>query len=245
MYSPSSSLRSTESASWPLYPPRRRAGTHVGDTTGRWLIQVSGLHSRAALRVKRVVDVVGAMVLLVLLAPLLAAVAAVVTLTSRGPVFFVQRRVGLRCREFAMFKFRTMVEGAEQAQDDLAQAQAGRTFLKLAHDPRVTPVGRFLRRTSLDELPQLLNILRGEMSLVGPRPILLCDFDKFPKQDQLRRFSLTPGLTGLWQVSGRSGCTDEERILLDLRYVDGWSLGLDLWILARTVPVVLSGKGAS
>ena len=241
----SSSLRSTRLVAWPLPGPPGQSATHVGDKTGRWLVQVSGLHSRTALGFKRAADVAGASVLLLLLAPVLAAVAALVKLTSRGPVLFVQRRIGLHCREFAMLKFRTMVEGAEQAQDDLAQAQAGRTFLKLARDPRVTPVGRFLRRTSLDELPQLVNVLRGEMSLVGPRPILLCDFDKFPKQDQLRRFSLTPGLTGLWQVSGRSGCTDEERILLDLRYVDRWSLYLDLLILARTVPVVLSGKGAS
>ena len=241
----SSSLHPARPTAWPLPAPSARPGSHVGDKTGQWLVRVSRLHSRAALRVKRAADVVAACVLLVLLAPVLAALAALVKLTSPGPVLFVQRRIGFHCREFAMLKFRTMVDGAEQAQDDLAQAQAGRTFLKLARDPRVTPVGRFLRRTSLDELPQLLNVLRGEMSLVGPRPILLCDFDKFPKQDQLRRFSLTPGLTGLWQVSGRSGCTDEERILLDLRYVDRWSLGLDLLILARTVPVVLSGTGAS
>jgi lipopolysaccharide/colanic/teichoic acid biosynthesis glycosyltransferase len=240
----SSSLRPAEPGAWPLARPLPRR-SHVGDQTGRWLVQVARLHSPAALRVKRALDLAGAAVLLVLLGPVLAAIAALVRLTSRGPAFFVQRRMGLHCCEFAMYKFRTMVDGAEEAQDELAQAQPGRTFLKLARDPRVTPLGRFLRRSSLDELPQLLNVLRGDMSLVGPRPILLCDFDKFPKQDQLRRFSLTPGLTGLWQVSGRSGCTDEERILLDLRYVDRWRLGLDLMILARTVPVVLSAKGAS
>ena len=239
------SLHPASPAAWPLPGPRPQPSSHVGDKTGRWLVQVSRLHSPTALRIKRAADVAGALVLLVLLAPVLAVVAALVKLTSPGPVLFVQRRIGLRCCEFALYKFRTMVDGAEDAEEGLARAQAGRTFLKLARDPRVTPVGRFLRRTSLDELPQLLNVLRGEMSLVGPRPILLCDFDKFPKRDQLRRFSLTPGLTGLWQVSGRSSCTDEERILLDLRYVDGWSLGLDLLILARTVPVVLSGKGAT
>jgi lipopolysaccharide/colanic/teichoic acid biosynthesis glycosyltransferase len=153
--------------------------------------------------------------------------------------------VGLRCREFAMYKFRTMRQGAEREQDRLARAQAERTFLKIERDPRVTAVGRFLRRYSLDELPQLVNVLLGDMSLVGPRPVLPCDFDKFPKLDQLRRFSMPPGVTGLWQVSGRSACTDEQRITLDLGYVDRWSLRLDLSILARTVPVVLSGRGAS
>jgi lipopolysaccharide/colanic/teichoic acid biosynthesis glycosyltransferase len=222
-----------------------RPASLVGEETGHWLAQVSGLHSSSALRLKRALDVAAALVLLVLLAPLLVVVAALVKLTSPGPALFVQRRVGVRCREFPMYKFRTMVNGAERAQDSLARAQAGRTFLKLERDPRVTPLGRLLRRSSLDELPQLLNVLRGEMSLVGPRPVLPCDFDKFPKMDQLRRFSLTPGITGLWQVSGRSACPDEERIALDLRYVDRWSLGLDLAILARTVPVVLTGKGAS
>jgi len=239
-----SSLRSAPFEMWPPAAVRRPV-SHVGDQTGHWLRQVAGLHSPAALRIKRAFDVLGAAALLVLLAPLLIAVAALVKLTSRGPAFFVQRRVGLHCVEFSMLKFRTMVDGAEHAQDRLARAQAGQTFLKLAADPRVTPFGRFLRRSSIDELPQLLNVLRGEMSLVGPRPILLCDFDKFPKQEQLRRFSLTPGLTGLWQVSGRSACSDEKRILLDLRYVDGWSLALDLLILARTIPVVLSGRGAT
>ena len=144
-----------------------------------------------------------------------------------------------------MHKFRTMAPGADRQQDQLADEQAGRTFLKIVNDPRVTPVGRFLRRYSLDELPQILNVLRGDMSLVGPRPLLPCDFRKFPKHEQLRRFSVKPGLTGLWQVSGRSACTDQERMALDLRYVDEWSLRLDLAILARTGPVVLSARGAS
>jgi lipopolysaccharide/colanic/teichoic acid biosynthesis glycosyltransferase len=235
-----------------LFVPRRsrlqplaRPQTLIGDATGRWLVQVSELNPRASLCVKRALDVILAAALIVLTAPLQVLVALLVKLTSPGPVLFVQRRVGLHCREFSMYKFRTMVDGADRAQDRLAKAQGGHTFLKLADDPRVTPVGRFLRRYSLDELPQLVNVLRGDMSLVGPRPLLPCDFDKFPKQDQLRRFSMTPGVTGLWQVSGRSACTDEERIALDLRYVDLWSLGLDITVLARTGPVVVSGKGAS
>jgi lipopolysaccharide/colanic/teichoic acid biosynthesis glycosyltransferase len=226
-------------------PSLIRPSIYVGERTGRWLFQVSALHSPSALLAKRVADGVAAAVLLLLAAPVLAATALLVKLTSQGPVLFVQKRVGRGCREFAMYKFRTMRQGAEREQDRLARAQAGRTFLKIERDPRVTAVGRFLRRYSLDELPQLVNVLLGDMSLVGPRPVLPCDFDKFPKLDQLRRFSMPPGVTGLWQVSGRSACTDEQRIALDLRYVDRWSLGLDLSILARTVPVVLSGRGAS
>ncbi|HVR70443.1 MAG TPA: sugar transferase [Vicinamibacteria bacterium] len=235
-----SSIPSIDSGPSPVRP-----AIYVGARTGRWLFQVSGLHSRSALHAKRVADLVAAAGLLLLAAPVLAATALLVKLTSRGPVLFVQKRVGLRCREFPMYKFRTMRQGAEREQDRLARAQAGRTFLKIERDPRVTAVGGFLRRYSLDELPQLVNVLRGDMSLVGPRPVLPCDFDKFPKLDQLRRFSMPPGVTGLWQVSGRSACTDEQRIALDLTYVDRWSLGLDLSILARTVPVVLSGRGAS
>lgn len=226
-------------------PALVRPSIYVGERTGRWLFQVSGLHSPSALRAKRAADLLAAAVLLLLAAPVLVATALIVKLTSRGPVLFVQKRVGLRCREFAMYKFRTMRQGAEREQDRLARAQSGRTFLKIERDPRITAVGRFLRHYSLDELPQLVNVLRGDMSLVGPRPVLPCDFDKFPKLDQLRRFSMPPGVTGLWQVSGRSACTDEQRIALDLTYVDRWSLGLDLSILARTVPVVLSGRGAS
>jgi lipopolysaccharide/colanic/teichoic acid biosynthesis glycosyltransferase len=237
------------SNSLPVGRPRARPAAlrsaHVGEATGRWLVQVSGLHSRSALRVKRAFDVALSALLVVLAAPLMAVVALLVKLSSPGPVLFVQRRIGLYCCEFSMLKFRTMVAGAETAQDRLAEAQVGRTFLKLDHDPRVTRIGRFLRRCSLDELPQLINVLRGEMSLVGPRPLLPCDFHKFPRQDQLRRFSMTPGITGLWQVSGRSACSDEKRIALDLSYVDRWSLGLDLAILARTVSVVLSTRGAS
>jgi lipopolysaccharide/colanic/teichoic acid biosynthesis glycosyltransferase len=229
----------------PAGAPLPGAACYVGEQTGRWLVQVARLHSPAALRVKRAFDVAGAGLLLAAAAPLLLAIALVVKLTSRGPVLFVQRRVGLHGREFWMYKFRTMVDGAEAAQNRLAQAQLGRTFLKLERDPRVTPVGRFLRRFSLDELPQFVNVVLGDMSLVGPRPVLPCDFEKLPKRDQLRRFSMTPGITGLWQVSGRSACSDEERIELDLRYADRWCLTLDLTILARTLPVVLSGRGAS
>jgi lipopolysaccharide/colanic/teichoic acid biosynthesis glycosyltransferase len=195
----------------------------------------------AALR--RVCDVALAALLLAALWPVIAACMALVRLTSRGPALFRQRRIGYQCATFSMFKLRTMVEGAQRLEDRLSEASGG-TFLKLAHDPRTTRVGRLLRKYSLDELPQLLNVLRGDMSLVGPRPLLLSDFQKFPKQEQMRRFSVRPGLTGLWQVSGRSATTDAERIQLDLEYVERWSPWLDLTILARTLPAVLRAKGA-
>jgi lipopolysaccharide/colanic/teichoic acid biosynthesis glycosyltransferase len=229
---------------FPPGPPVGRAGAYVGVETGQWLLDVSGLHPRSALRAKRALDMVGAGLLLVLCAPLLAVAALVVKLTSRGPVLFKQRRVGFRCQEFSMYKFRTMREGAEQEQDRLARTQRGRTFLKIDRDARITPVGRWLRRSSIDELPQLVNVLRGEMSLVGPRPVLPCDFDKFPKLDQLRRFSMNPGMTGLWQVSGRAETTFSDYVRYDLFYIQNWSLSLDLWILWRTFRAVVSGEGA-
>ena len=195
----------------------------------------------AALR--RGCDLAVAALLLLALSPVILVCMAVVKLTSPGPALFRQGRIGHQCRTFAMLKLRTMVDGAHRMEDRLAGACSG-TFLKLVADPRTTRVGRFLRRYSLDELPQLVNVLRGEMSLVGPRPLLPSDFRKFPKQEQMRRFSVRPGITGLWQVSGRSATTDEQRIQYDLDYVEHWTPWLDLKILARTIPVALGAKGA-
>jgi lipopolysaccharide/colanic/teichoic acid biosynthesis glycosyltransferase len=195
-------------------------------------------------RPKRVLDVLLSAGLLLLVAPLLALIALAIKLTSRGPVLFVQQRIGYQGTAFSMFKFRTMHDGADKAEALLAARCRDRTFLKIENDPRTTPLGRWLRLTSLDELPQLYNVLRGDMSIVGPRPILPCDLGKFPRGHEMRRFTAKPGITGLWQVSGRSLCTDQERIQLDLVYVDCWSLWLDFLILARTVPVVLTGQGA-
>jgi lipopolysaccharide/colanic/teichoic acid biosynthesis glycosyltransferase len=206
-----------------------------------WLADPWAKRPAAAL-VKRALDVGLASVLLVLTAPIVLLASLLVGLTSPGPAIFRQRRIGYRCRTFEMFKLRTMVLGAEKLEDQLAQG--GSAFLKIKDDPRTTPLGRILRKFSIDELPQLYNVLRGDMSLVGPRPLLLSDFEKFPRRGQMRRFSVKPGITGLWQVSGRSRCTDEERIRLDLEYVERRSLRLDLEILVRTVPVTLSGDGA-
>jgi exopolysaccharide biosynthesis polyprenyl glycosylphosphotransferase len=198
------------------------------------------------LLVKRAIDLVGATLVLVLLSPLLVAVAVAVKLTSPGPVLFAQLRYGRDRRQFRMYKFRTMVDGAEDQQVHLEELnEVNGPVFKIRVDPRTTSLGGFLRRTSLDELPQLWNVLRGEMSLVGPRPLPLRDVSQFAEPWLMRRFSVFPGITGLWQVSGRSEISFDDWIRLDLTYIDHWSLILDLWILARTIPAVLSGRGAS
>jgi lipopolysaccharide/colanic/teichoic acid biosynthesis glycosyltransferase len=168
-----------------------------------------------------------------------------VRIDSKGPVFFRQVRVGRDGRHFRIYKFRSMVVGAEQQKENLRSLnEVGGGMFKIASDPRVTRVGSFLRRTSLDELPQLFNVLRGEMSLVGPRPLPLRDVERFTCAADMRRFSVRPGLTCLWQISGRSNVGFREWVTLDLKYIDGWSLALDLVILVRTIPVVLRGTGA-
>ncbi len=203
------------------------------------------LTRQGVLAAKRAVDLVGAAALLVLLLPFLAGIAVVIKLTSRGPVIFRQQRAGFHGRRFEMYKFRTMIEGAETQQDDLAHLneREGPVF-KIAGDPRLTAVGRFLRRTSLDELPQLVNVLKGEMSLVGPRPLPVYEASHI-KGAQRRRLAMRPGMTGLWQVSGRNSVDFDGWMRLDLLYVDHWSFDLDLRILLRTIPVVLRGEGAS
>jgi lipopolysaccharide/colanic/teichoic acid biosynthesis glycosyltransferase len=194
--------------------------------------------------VKTIADRVAGAVLLVLAAPLLFAIALAVRLTSRGPAFFVQERGGLHGHPFRMYKFRTMWHGAELQRDQLMTANEmdGPVF-KIAADPRLTSIGRFLRRTSLDELPQLFNVVRGEMSLVGPRPLPLVETRGLTGPHR-RRLSVRPGLTCLWQVSGRNELGFERWMELDLEYVDHWSLSLDFAILLRTVPALLSGRGA-
>jgi exopolysaccharide biosynthesis polyprenyl glycosylphosphotransferase len=194
---------------------------------------------------KRVFDLALAVPLLLVAAPLLLLTAAAIKLTSSGPVLFTQQRVGFNKRQFRMYKFRTMVVGAEQRMQELEHLNEtrGPTF-KLSHDPRVTWLGRILRSTSIDELPQLLNVIRGEMSLVGPRPLPLRDVERFEEDRHRRRFSVLPGLTGLWQVSGRSSVSFDRWIDLDLQYIDEWSFGLDLRILMQTIPAVILRDGA-
>jgi exopolysaccharide biosynthesis polyprenyl glycosylphosphotransferase len=195
---------------------------------------------------KRAFDMLVAGLLVLLLSPVLLLIALLIKIvTPQGPVFFVQTRVGYNRRRFKLFKFRTMVPEAEQLQaqlENLNEAQ-GPVF-KIKHDPRITPIGRWLRKTSLDELPQLFNVITGDMSLVGPRPLPLRDVERFEASWLKRRFSVRPGITCLWQVSGRSNSSFDKWIEQDLDYIDHWSFGLDLKILFRTIPAVLRGVGA-
>ncbi|MEU5880169.1 sugar transferase [Spirillospora sp. NPDC047279] len=193
---------------------------------------------------KSIVDRVGSLVGLFLLSPLLLTVAVAIKVTSSGPVMFRQVRVGRDGREFTVLKFRTMVADAEARKIDLmAQNENDGVLFKIRHDPRVTRVGRWLRRYSLDELPQLINVIRGDMSLVGPRPPLPEEVELYG-DDVRRRLVVKPGLTGLWQVNGRSDLSWEESVRLDLRYVDNWSLALDLQIMWKTWSAVFRGSGA-
>ena len=203
---------------------------------------VRGWHTEA----KRLFDLLAAAVLLVACLPLFVLVAIILKLSSPGPVFFIQERMGYNKRRFQLFKFRTMVIDAEARMEEIEHLneKEGQIF-KIKNDPRITPVGRFLRKTSIDELPQLLNVLLGDMSLVGPRPLSMRDALGLNAAWQKRRFSVKPGITCLWQVSGRSNLSFKEWMLLDLEYIDRWSLGLDFQILLRTIPAVLTGKGAA
>jgi lipopolysaccharide/colanic/teichoic acid biosynthesis glycosyltransferase len=194
----------------------------------------------------RVLDVVATLAIAILLTPLMLAIALLIKVDSRGPVFFRQHRVGLHRRQFLVAKFRTMHHGADHdVHRDymLALIESGTPAPKLTGDSRVTRVGRFLRRTSLDELPQLWNVLRGEMSLVGPRPAIPYEVDQYPPH-WFARFAVKPGVTGLWQVSGRSEVSLEQMIQLDVEYARRRSLWLNAWIMLRTVPAVLTARGA-
>jgi lipopolysaccharide/colanic/teichoic acid biosynthesis glycosyltransferase len=194
--------------------------------------------------VKGVVDRLGAVVLLTLGLPFMLLAAAAILVDSRGGVFYRQRRVGKDGKEFTILKFRTMVRDADHRKKDLAAANEGAGVLfKMRRDPRVTRVGAVLRRYSIDELPQLLNVVTGAMSLVGPRPPLPEESARY-EADVRRRLLVKPGLTGLWQVSGRSDLPWEEAVRLDLRYVEDWSLALDAMILWKTFRAVLGGQGA-
>jgi lipopolysaccharide/colanic/teichoic acid biosynthesis glycosyltransferase len=209
------------------------------------LLDVRTTAPTAACRaLKRATDVLGAGVALVLLAPLMPLVALAIRLDSPGPALFAQRRVGRHGQIFVMLKFRTMVAEADELRPALLACSRDPDWLLVDDDPRVTRVGRFLRRSSLDELPQLWNVLRGEMSLVGPRPLVEVEYARVPAWAQPRS-DVGPGITGLWQVSGRTTIPFEDMLRLDGMYVITWSLGRDLWILLRTVPAVLGARGAN
>jgi exopolysaccharide biosynthesis polyprenyl glycosylphosphotransferase len=194
--------------------------------------------------VKRAFDLVGAVLLLLALSPVLLVIALAIKLTSRGPVLFRSVRPGIGGRPFECLKFRTMVQGAERAQERLeTHNELEGTLFKIRQDPRVTSVGRFLRRWSLDELPQLFNVLRGDMSLVGPRPLPQRDYDRLEDWHR-KRYLVLPGMTGLWQVSGRSELDFDDLVRLDFLYLERWSVFLDLTIMLKTVPAVIRARGA-
>ncbi len=195
---------------------------------------------------KRVIDFFGSAAAMIVFSPLFALIALAIKLDSRGPVFFVQERIGLGRRKFRMIKFRTMEVDAEQRQAEIEELNEvdGAAF-KIKDDPRMTRVGRVLRKLSLDELPQMWNVFRGDMSLVGPRPLPIRDVQRFDSAWQNRRFSVRPGLTCLWQINGRHEIDFDHWMELDLQYIDNWSLSLDFDILVKTLPAVLRGTGAS
>ena len=197
----------------------------------------------AGLLLKRTIDLAAAVLLLIVLAPALAVIAILIKMNSAGPVLYAAERAGRKGRAFRCYKFRTMIEGADDLKKGLRERneRRGPTF-KIANDPRITSMGRLLRRYSMDELPQLWNVLTGEMSLVGPRPHPLDDFSAYT-MEHLPRLDVTPGITGLWQVTARRGTSSKAGMNLDLEYIQRWSLGMDLTILAKTVWEVLRGGG--
>ncbi|HEY1956345.1 MAG TPA: sugar transferase [Polyangiaceae bacterium] len=220
--------------------PRDRAAMSDG-----YVHYVSYRHKPLQLALKRIFDIVASGAALVLLSPILIGVAVAIKLTSDGPIFFRQPRVGRYGRTFDMLKFRSMVVNAEELKAKLmAQNEQTGPVFKMKHDPRVTAIGRFIRKYSIDELPQFLNVLRGEMTIVGPRPPVPNEVAQYEAW-QRRRLSVRPGITCVWQVSGRNEIGFEQWMYLDMQYIDNWSLSQDFQLIFKTVPVVLFGKGAS
>lgn len=212
---------------------------------GEAMLTFSGApHDEFRLLMKRMTDVVGASLALVVFLPILVAIWALIRLSSRGPALFRQERCGLNGRRFTLYKFRTMVEDAESLKAELAHLNVKQTAFKIPNDPRLTSVGGWLRKFSLDELPQLWNVLRGEMAIVGPRPAVPDEVTNYERW-QRRRLRMRPGMTCLWALAGRDGLTFEEWMRLDLDYIDRWSLSLDWWIMLKTVPAVVFGRGAN
>jgi lipopolysaccharide/colanic/teichoic acid biosynthesis glycosyltransferase len=223
----------------------RTIGTPPGEAElaagTEWLAR----HSARVRATKRTIDIVGALVLLLATLPLMLLAVCAIKATSRGPVLFRQRRLGLHGTEFIVMKLRTMYRDADQHRHlylELNEQDGGGVLFKIRRDPRVTPLGRWLRQFSVDELPQLVHVLTGRMSLVGPRP--LASDDSTYSGAERRRLIVRPGLTGLWQVSGRSALSWQDAVRLDLDYVENWNLRLDVRILLRTVPAVLGRRGA-
>ncbi len=237
------SLETPSAADTPVRPPLWDSGcqTGIGETISLGVLPVQ---HRATRLVQRAFDVLASLFFLLLLLPLFLLLAALVKASSPGPVLFIQKRVGKDGKEFPLFKFRSMVQDAERLRRALeAQNERSGPVFKMKNDPRITPVGNVLRRFSLDELPQLFNVLKGEMSMIGPRPALPSEVANYTPR-QMQRLSVTPGLTGLWQVSGRAAVSFEHSVELDLHYIQNQSVGLNLRIILMTIPAVLGGDGA-
>jgi exopolysaccharide biosynthesis polyprenyl glycosylphosphotransferase len=226
-----------------LKAARWRAEEFDGD---QYIATYTGAAELWPATLKRTLDIAIGACALLLASPIMVIAAIGIKLTSPGPILFSQERIGLNKRRFRILKFRTMVPNAEElmAVVEKDNEMTGPVF-KIANDPRITPIGKFLRKSSIDELPQLLNVMKGDMSLVGPRPLPVRDYEGFNEDWQRRRFSVKPGITCLWQVNGRSGISFDQWMRLDLQYMDEWSLWLDLKILAKTVPAVFRGAGAA
>jgi len=228
--------------------PQKLARAHSVDFDGMPIVTLGSVPPFSwRTEAKRLIDLFVAVVMLIVSAPVLLAAAIAIKLDSRGPIFFVQERVGFNKRRFRMIKFRTMAIDAEARMKDLEHLneKQGTPIFKIKNDPRITRVGRWLRKTSIDELPQLINVFVGDMSVVGPRPLSVRDATRMEEAWQKRRFSVKPGLTCLWQVSGRSNLSFEQWMQLDLDYIDQWSLKLDASILLRTIPAIVLARGAS
>lgn len=241
VFSPQHTARSTENVAQPklakLSDPVLRIEIAFLNRSARWSYQLQQ-------GVKRLVDVVGASLGVLAISPLLFLIALLVKCSSPGPVFYKSQRIGRNYQPFGMYKFRTMGANADAQRDALRQqTQQVNALFKLANDPRVTPVGKILRALSLDELPQLLNVIRGEMSLIGPRPLPPDESELFQEPYTLR-FQVFPGMTGAWQVSGRSNLNFEQLCQLEMDYVLQWNLLKDLTILLKTLPAVLASRGA-
>jgi exopolysaccharide biosynthesis polyprenyl glycosylphosphotransferase len=222
------------------------ARSYVDELQGLPVLTIqSGPPDSWQLVAKRLVDIIVSAGVLIAVAPLLVAVSLLIKLESCGPVLFRQERVGYNKRRFRILKFRTMVAGSDQQQQSLEHLnEAEGPVFKIKNDPRITRVGKFLRRFSIDELPQLVNVLKGDMSLVGPRPLPVRDVERIELRWHKRRFSIKPGITCLWQVNGRSEIGFDDWVRMDLEYIDRWSLALDMRILLKTLPAVLQGPGA-
>ncbi|WP_372832153.1 sugar transferase, partial [Pontibacterium sp.] len=220
--------------------------SRMGESSSSDLVLGSGHDMGWEYLAKRAFDFCSASILLILTSPLMIGAALAIKLTSKGDVMFVQDRYGYNGRVFKLYKFRTMIQNADELQEALRKQneREGAAF-KIKDDPRITSVGKFLRKSSIDELPQLLNVIKGEMSLVGPRPLPLADYERFQEVSHMRRLSVLPGITCTWQASGRDNVTFDEWMELDMAYIDNWSLVSDFAILLKTVPAVLFGRGAS